>query len=55
VEAYEVPGWPAAVPGHAAVTPVLTRMAGSGAMAYKDRVTGEPGTWRAPVTRPPVQ
>ena len=51
---YTVPGWPATVTGHAAVTPHLNRLAGSGAMAYKDRVTGEPGTYLAPAGSPPV-
>lgn len=46
---YTVPGWPASVQGHAAVTPGLTRMAGSGAQQYKDGVTGQPGTQAIPV------
>lgn len=41
---YTVPGWPSAVLGHSAVTPNLTRMAGSGAQAYKAEVVGQPGT-----------
>jgi hypothetical protein len=52
VKRYVVPGWPRAVNGHSAVTPGLTRYAGSGAQAYKDRVTGEPGT--LPVAVAPV-
>lgn len=46
---YEVPGWPAKLAGHAAVTPNLTRLAGSGAQQYKDGVTGQPGTQAIPV------
>ena len=46
---YEVPGWPSQVAGHAAVTPGLTRMAASGAQAYKEGVTGQPGTIAIPV------
>lgn len=49
VPRYTVPGWPAQVAGHAAVTPNLTRMAGSGAVQYKDRVNGQPGTQAIPV------
>jgi len=45
---FTVPGWPARVPGHSAVTPALTPAAGSGWIAYKDQVTGQPGT--VPVT-----
>jgi hypothetical protein len=36
--------------GHAALTPGLTRYAASGALQYKDGVTGQPGTQRIPVT-----
>ena len=50
MEAYTVPGWPAALYGHPAVTPAFTRMAASGAMQYKDGVTGQPGTRQVPVT-----
>lgn len=50
---YTVPGWPSSVPGHSAVTPGLTRMAASGAQAYKAEVTGQPGTMAIPV-RPVV-
>jgi hypothetical protein len=32
--------------------PSMVRLAASGAMAYKDRVTGEPGTLAVPVTGP---
>lgn len=46
---YQVPGWPGQVQGHAAVTPHFTRPAGSGAMQYKDGVTGRPGTTAIPV------
>jgi hypothetical protein len=49
VKRYTVPGWPATVPGHAAVTPHLNRMAASGAMQYKDGLTGQPGTQAIPV------
>jgi hypothetical protein len=52
VEAYTVPGWPRAILGHTAVTPNLTRLAGSGAMQYKDGLTGQPGTRQIPVTGP---
>jgi hypothetical protein len=44
VKRYTVPGWPASVQGHSAVTPTMTRMAGGGAMQYKDGLTGQPGT-----------
>lgn len=54
MEGYTVPGWPAVVAGHSAVTPHMTRLAASGAMAYKDGVTGEPGTRAIPTGRPPV-
>jgi hypothetical protein len=40
---YTLPGWPARVLGHAAATPAMTRPPGS-AWAYKDAVTGTPGT-----------
>lgn len=46
---YTVPGWPATVRGHSAVTPNLTRLAGSGAQQYKDGLTGQPGTQAIPV------
>ncbi len=46
---YEVPGWPAKIQGHSAVTPNLTRMAASGAQQYKDGLTGQPGTQAIPV------
>jgi hypothetical protein len=49
VKRYTVPGWPAAVQGHSAVTPTLTRMAASGAQQYKDGLTGQPGTQAIPV------
>jgi hypothetical protein len=42
------------VRGHAAVTPHMNRYAASGAAAYKDGVTGHPGTWAAPAGGPPV-
>lgn len=54
MEAYTVPGWPSAVQGHSAVMPNMTRLAASGAMAYKDGVVGEPGTMAIPTGRPPV-
>ncbi len=46
---FQVPGWPATVPGHAAVVPHLNRLAGSGAAQYKDGLTGHPGTQGIPV------
>ena len=46
---FTVPGWPAKVQGHSAVTPHLNRMAASGAQQYKDGVTGQPGTQAIPV------
>ena len=46
---FQVPGWPAAVPGHAAAVPHLNRLAGSGAQMFKDGVTGQPGTQAIPV------
>lgn len=46
---YTVPGWPASVQGHSAVTPTLVRMAASGAQQYKDGLTGQPGTQAIPV------
>jgi hypothetical protein len=49
VKRYTVPGWPANVQGHTAVTPNLTRMAGGGAQQYKDGLTGQPGTQAIPV------
>lgn len=54
MEGYTVPGWPSAVLGHSAVTPNMTRAAGGGAMAYKDGVTGQPGTLAVPVGAAPV-
>lgn len=49
VPRYQVPGWPANVGGHPAVVPAFVRLAGSGAVAYKDRVAGFPGTLGVPV------
>jgi len=49
---YTVPGWPSSVLGHSAVTPHFNGLAGSGAMQYKDGVTGQPGTQVIPV--PPL-
>ena len=49
---YTVPGWPSSVLGHSAATPHLNRLAGSGAMQYKDGVTGQPGTQVIPI--PPL-
>jgi hypothetical protein len=49
---YQVPGWPARQNGVSAVTPNLTRMAGSGAQQYKDGLTGQPGTQAIPVAGP---
>jgi hypothetical protein len=46
---YAVPGWPSTVAGHSAATPHLNRMAGSGAVQFKDGVTGQPGTQEIPV------
>lgn len=46
---YQVPGWPAAIQGHAAVVPHFNRHAASGAQQYKDGVTGQPGTQTIPV------
>ncbi len=46
---FTVPGWPATVRGHSAVMPHLNRIAGSGAMQFKDGVTGQPGTQAIPV------
>ena len=46
---YQVPGWPANVQGHSALVPHFTRLAGSGAVQYKDGVTGHPGTVGVPV------
>lgn len=46
---YTVPGWPNRQLGHSAVTPNLTRMAGSGAQQFKQAVTGQPGTQAIPV------
>jgi len=55
MEAYTVPGWPASMLGHAAVMPHLNRMAASGAVQYKDGVTGQPGTQTIPVAGPGVE
>jgi hypothetical protein len=52
---YTVPGWPASLLGHAAVTPHLNRLAGSGAVQYKDGVTGQPGTLPIPAPGPGVE
>jgi hypothetical protein len=52
---YTVPGWPASLLGHSAVTPHFNRLAGSGAEQYKDGVTGQPGTLPIPVTGPGVE
>jgi hypothetical protein len=49
VKRYTVPGWPATMAGHSAVTPNLTRLAASGAQQYKDGLTGQPGTQAIPV------
>jgi hypothetical protein len=46
---YTVPGWPSQLFGHAAVTPHMNRLAGSGARQYKDGVTGQPGTQAIPL------
>lgn len=46
---YTVPGWPASMAGHSAVTPNMTRVAGGGAQQYKDGLTGQPGTMAIPV------
>lgn len=54
MEGYTVPGWPARVQGHAAVTPHMTRMAGGGALQYKDGVTGQPGTQLIPIDANPA-
>lgn len=51
-EQYTVPGWPSAILGHSAVTPHMNRYAASGAMQYKDGLTGEPGTRAIPTGRP---
>ena len=45
---FTLPGWPAAIQGHAAAVPHMNRMAGSGAYQYKDGVTGQPGTMAIP-------
>ena len=45
---YSLPGWPARVLGHAAAMPHMTRPPGS-ATAYKNEVTGHPGTQGVPV------
>jgi len=54
VKRYTIPGWPANLPGHAALTPNLTRLAGGGAQQYKDGLTGQPGTQAIPVSGPGV-
>jgi hypothetical protein len=41
---YTLPGWPARVNGHAAAMPIPAHYAGDSATAYKDYVTGHPGT-----------
>jgi hypothetical protein len=46
---YTVPGWPSTMAGHSAVTPHMNRLAGSGAVQYKDGVVGQPGTLPIPV------
>jgi len=48
MQGYTLTGWPARVLGHAAAMPQMIRLAASGAVAYKDRVRGEPGTWEVP-------
>ena len=48
MQGYTLSGWPARVLGHAAAMPAMVRLAASGAMAYKDGVRGEPGTWEVP-------
>lgn len=45
---YTLPGWPARVLGYSAATPVMVRPPAS-AWAYKDGVTGYPGTQAVPV------
>jgi hypothetical protein len=52
---YTVPGWPSSMLGHSSVTPHLNRLAGSGAVQYKDGVTGQPGTLPIPVEGPGVE
>lgn len=52
---YTVPGWPSSVTGHSAVTPHMTRLAGSGARQYMDGVTGQPGTVAHPAAGPGVE
>jgi hypothetical protein len=42
--------WPAGQPGHTALTPAYVRYAASGAQAYKQQVSGQPGTQAIPVT-----
>ena len=54
MEAYTVPGWPSGLNGHAALTPNMTRTAG-GWEAYKDQVTGQPGTQVIPTGGPGVE
>ena len=46
---YTLPGWPARVFGHSAAMPGFTRPPGS-SWAYKDGVTGRPGTQGIPVS-----
>lgn len=55
MERYTVPGWPSGLQGHSAVTPNLNRTAGGGWEAYKDQVTGQPGTLGIPVEGPGVE
>jgi hypothetical protein len=50
---YRVTGLPpAAANGATAFTPHFNRLAGSGAVAYKDQVEGQPGTLGIPVMAP---
>lgn len=42
--------WPAGQPGHTALMPQAVRYAASGAQAYKQQVSGQPGTQAIPVT-----
>lgn len=50
---YTLPGWPARVLGHSAATPVPRFTPGSG-IAYKELVSGFPGTRSVPVSGPGV-
>ena len=52
---YTVPGWPSSLLGHSAVTPHMNRLAASGAVQYKDGITGQPGTQPVPMTGPGVE